>query len=178
MQGKSWKPGIGCPKREDLAHLKIPYVDFFAKEQVGDMIVASAAAADVLTVFAELHRERFPIASMRLVDVFGGSDLASMAANNTSAFNCRAKTGGSALSEHSFGLAIDLNPIQNPYVTASTVLPRDGKKFSTATARAAAQPGLIVGGDAVVTAFARIGWKWGGAWTSPKDYQHFSKSGR
>jgi hypothetical protein len=178
MQGKSWRPNVGCPAREQLELLFLPYVDFFNKQQIGELIVAKSVSKDVLQVFAELHQIGFPIASIRLIDKFGGSDAASMAANNTSAFNCRPVTGGGRLSEHSFGTAIDINPVQNPYVSQSRVLPSVGQRFAPINARIQPQPGMIRAVDPPVAAFAKIGWKWGGNWSSPKDYQHFSKSGR
>lgn len=178
MQGKSWHPGLGCPERSQLALLKIPYIDFFGKDQLGEMVVAKSVSVEVLQIFAELNRNRFPVASMRLIDAFGGRDLASMTANNTSAFNCRATTGGSRLSEHSFGTAIDINPIQNPYVAGLRILPVAGQQFGSPKARLDAKQGLLLEGDSTVKVFAAKGWKWGGSWSSIKDYQHFSKSGR
>ena len=109
------------------------------------------------------------------VEAFGGSDDASMAANNTSAFNCRKATGGTSWSEHSYGRAIDVNPVQNPYVKGSLVLPQSGSAYVD---RSRTIPGMIRAGDAVVRAFAAQGWAWGGTWTSLKDYQHFSTTGR
>ncbi|MDD9205334.1 M15 family metallopeptidase, partial [Georgenia sp. 10Sc9-8] len=109
------------------------------------------------------------------VDAYGGDDGASMAANNTSAFNCRTITGGSGWSEHSYGRAIDINPLANPYVAGSTVLPAAGWAYADRIRDAA---GMIHAGDEVVRAFAERGWLWGGYWTYPKDYQHFSTSGR
>jgi hypothetical protein len=97
-----------------------------------------------------------------------------MAANNTSAFNCRSVTGGGGFSEHSYGTAIDLNPVQNPYLSGALVLPEQGRPYIGRPS----SPGVIHAGDAVVNAFAGIGWKWGGYWNSPTDYQHFSASGR
>lgn len=178
MQGKSWHPNIGCPARDQLSLLKIPFLDFFGQEQLGVMIVAKDVSVEVIQIFAELYRVRFPIASMRLVDEFGGRDLASMAANNTSAFNCRPVTAGSRPSEHSFGIAIDINPIQNPYVRGLRILPAAGQQFGSSKRRLEPKPGLLIEGDPVVTSFAKRGWKWGGSWASVKDYQHFSKSGR
>ena len=98
-----------------------------------------------------------------------------MAANNTSAFNCRKKTGGKSWSEHSYGAAIDVNTIQNPYVRGARVLPPAGRPYVD---RDPTVPGLIVAEGAVVKAFRDIGWKWGGHWRSLKDYQHFSASGK
>ena len=111
----------------------------------------------------------------RPIDVYDGSDDASMAANNTSAFNCRAVTGGSSWSEHSYGTAIDVNPLVNPYVRGNTVLPPEGSRYADRTRD---DPGMIHSGDSTVEAFSARGWIWGGTWSSPKDYQHFSTSGR
>ncbi|MFD1507745.1 M15 family metallopeptidase [Georgenia yuyongxinii] len=141
----------------------------------GTIVVAAAVADDVVGVMQALYEARFPIARMEPVEAFGGDDDASMAANNTSAFNCRAVTGGSSWSEHSYGRAIDLNPLVNPYVLGSTVLPAGGAAYADRTLQA---PGMIHDGDAVVRAFATRGWVWGGTWSSPKDYQHFSTTGR
>lgn len=178
MQGASWHEGLGCPAREKLSLLEIPYIDFFNEHRVGALIVASAEADNVLGVFSELYKNKFPIASMRLVDEFNGNDLASMAANNTSGFNCRLSTGGGRLSEHAMGTAIDINPIENPFVSRTRVQPVSGKEFADPARRKRGQAGLIRANDVVVQSFAKIGWKWGGNWKSLKDYQHFSKGGR
>ena len=126
-------------------------------------------------VFRALFETRFPIERMELVDVYGADDDRSMAANNTSAFNCRTVEGSSSWSEHAFGRAIDINPIQNPAVDGSEVSPPGGSRFLDRSRRA---KGLIWANDQVVRAFAAIGWGWGGYWTSFKDYQHFSATGR
>jgi hypothetical protein len=178
MQGRSWRAELGGPGREQLSLLSIPHIDFCGRERLGEMIVAEPVAADVLSVFSELKRIGFPIASMRLIDRFDGDDFASMAANNTSAFNCRTVMGGSRLSEHAYGTAIDINPIQNPCVSGVHVLPDSGRRFAVPPNRRRSEPGLIVSEGPVVAAFARIGWKWGGEWSSLKDYHHFSQSGR
>jgi hypothetical protein len=112
---------------------------------------------------------------MEPVDVYDGDDNRSMAANNTSAFNCRAVTGGSSWSEHSYGTAIDINPLRNPYVRGGTVLPPEGSAYAD---RGLDEPGMIHAGDEVVETFGAHGWIWGGTWDSTKDYQHFSTSGR
>ncbi len=179
MQGKSWHASLNCPRREELALLRVPYLGYDDRPHSGQMIVARSVSAEVLRVFAEIYRSgQFRIKTMQLIDEFGGDDAKSMAANNTSAFNCRAITGGVQLSEHSFGKAIDINPIQNPFVTRMITMPTAGSQFSNSTQRAVSHPGLIQEGDVVTKAFARIGWKWGGTWGSTKDYQHFSQSGR
>ncbi len=169
----SWRPGCPVPLA-DLRYLTLTYRGFDGADHIGELVVAASVADTVVAIFGELYAEGYPIASMRLVDDFGGDDDASMAANNSSAFNCRPVTGGGGFSEHSYGTAIDLNPVQNPYVSGSQVLPEAGRDFLDRHPAA----GVILPGDGVVTAFAAHGWSWGGAWTGPIDYQHFSVSGR
>lgn len=169
----SWRDGCPVPLAE-LRYLTLAYRGFDGAGHQGEMVVAATVAEAVVSVFHQLYDDGYPIESMRLVDDFGASDEESMDANNTSAFNCRAVTGGSSFSEHSYGTAIDLNPVQNPYLRGSTVLPSAGAEYSSRPAAA----GVIHAGDAVVSAFESIGWSWGGYWSSPTDYQHFSQSGR
>lgn len=169
----SWRPGCPVPL-EDLRYVTVTYVDFDGAVQTGELVVHADVAEGVTRVFARLFELRYPIRSMRLVDDFGADDDASMRADNTSAFNCRAITGGSAWSEHAYGRAIDLNPVENPYVLGSHVAPRVGRPF---VSRPDA-PGVVHADDAVVRAFAAEGWQWGGYWDSPTDYQHFSTTGR
>jgi hypothetical protein len=171
----SWHPG--CPVGPDqLRLLTLPYIGFDGTEHQGRLVVHAAVATGVSQVFARLHAARFPIAQMVPVDLYGGDDDASTRANNTSAFNCRAITGGGNWSEHAYGRAIDINPVQNPYVY------RDGHVLDPAAApfvdRNRSDGGLIHAHDVVVQAFAQIGWGWGGNFNSIKDYQHFSASGR
>ena len=97
-----------------------------------------------------------------------------MAADNTSAFNCRPVAGPDRWSEHSYGRAIDLNPVENPWVRGTAVAPPAGAAFVTREPA----PGVILPDDVVVRAFAAAGWSWGGSWESPVDYQHFSTTGR
>ncbi len=175
MQGVSMHPG--CPVGfDELRLVTVQHHDYQGAVQTGQIIVGAPHAQAVAGVFEALFREGFAIERMRPVHEYGGSDDRSMAANNTSAFNCRAVTGGGQFSQHSYGNAIDLNPLTNPYVKGSLVLPPGGKAFVD---REQQVPGLVRAGDAAVTAFAEIGWKWGGDWTgAKKDYQHFSSNGR
>ncbi|WP_432565502.1 M15 family metallopeptidase [Kineococcus sp. SYSU DK003] len=168
----SWRPG--CPVGpEQLRLLTVSTVDFAGRPAFGQIVVHADVAAGVVAIFERLHALRYPIARMTPVEAYGGSDDASMAADNTSAFNCRATTGGTGFSEHSYGTAIDLNPVENPYVKGSTVLPEAGRAFVDRKPA----PGVVLAGDAVVQAFAEHGFSWGGDWNSLKDYQHFSVSG-
>ena len=179
MRGRSWHAKMACPARESLAYLRVPYWNFEGQPALGELIVAKSVAREVADAFAKIYLSRkFRIASMRLIDDFDGNDDKSMAANNTSAFNCRTVNKGKKLSEHAFGKAIDINPVQNPYVRGSLVAPPAGKAFDSASERNPPSQGVIVKGDIVTESFAAISWKWGGEWKSSKDYQHFSLTGR
>lgn len=169
----SWRPGCPVPLA-DLRYVTVTHVDFDGAVRTGELVVHADVAEGVTRVFAALFEQRYPIRSMRLVDDFGADDTTSMNADNTSAFNCRAITGGSSWSEHAYGRAIDLNPVENPYVLGSHVGPRSGRAFASRPV----QPGVIHADDAVVAAFAVEGWLWGGSWDGPIDYQHFSVTGR
>jgi hypothetical protein len=171
----SWRPG--CPV--GLATLRLVTLrhwNFDGAVRRGELVVHRAHAGRIVTVFRKLFERRFPIARMRLVDAYGADDDRSMAANNTSAFNCRFVSGTRRWSEHAFGRALDVNPIQNPYVASNgRVSPLAGARYANRSRRA---PGMIYAGDATVRAFASVGWRWGGAWKGDRDYQHFSTTGR
>ena len=169
----SWRPGCPVPL-EDLRYVTVTHRDFEGASVQGELVVHADAAEDMVTVFSALFDAGYPIRSLRLVDDFDASDDASMDADNTSAFNCRAITGGTGWSEHAYGRAIDVNPVENPYVLGSSVAPDAGREFVDRPDR----PGVIQPDDEVVRAFAAVGWLWGGDWESPIDYQHFSPSGR
>jgi poly-gamma-glutamate synthesis protein (capsule biosynthesis protein) len=165
-----------CPvPLTDLRLLRLSHVGFDGRAHAGAMVVHADVATDVVGVFTALYRARFPIRRMRLVDAYGGDDNRSMAANNTSGYNCRRVAGQDTFSDHAYGRAVDINPVQNPYVLGDEVLPPAGRRFVNAdrTPGAAAAPGVIREGGVVTRAFARLGWSWGGDWTDP-DFQHFS----
>lgn len=169
----SWREGCPVPLA-DLRYVTVTHRTFDGGTATGELVVHADVADGVVAVFGELFAQGYPIRSMRLVDDFGGSDDASMAADNTSAFNCRPISRGTGWSEHAYGRAIDLNPVENPYVRDGLVLPPEGEPYA---ARPDA-PGVVHAGDAVVRAFDAHGWQWGGDWSSPVDYQHFSTTGR
>ena len=170
----SWRPGCPVPLRR-LRLLKFNRWGFDDEVHGGVLIVNENQARPVLGVMRKLFDARFPFARIRLVDVYGSNDRRSMAANNTSAFNCRYVAGTTRWSEHAYGRAIDINPIQNPYVQGSYVSPPAGHAYVDRSQRL---PGMIHPRGGVVRAFASIGWEWGGYWRSSKDYQHFSSTGR
>jgi hypothetical protein len=174
MTGVSWHRGCPVPIA-DLRLLGLDHWGYDGLVKRGRLIVHERAAGKIREVFERLFEAHFPIRRMRLIDAYGGSDDRSLRANNTSAFNCRFVAGTTRWSMHAYGLAIDINPVQNPYVAGTHVSPPAGEEYVDRSRRA---KGMIHGGDKVVRAFARVGWEWGGYWTYPKDYQHFSSTGR
>lgn len=176
MIDHSWRAGCPVPP-EDLRLITLTHWDFSGQIADGELVVHVDQVKSIIWVMRRLFQQEFPIHRMTPIDQFDGDDAASMAANNTSAFNCRevgSQTG--VWSQHAFGTAIDVNPVQNPYVPSSgPVEPSEGAAFLD---RSISEPGMIRDNDEVVKAFAEIGWEWGGSWSSSKDYQHFSLTGR
>lgn len=173
MQQYSWRPG--CPVSiENLAYLKMSYWGFDNKPHLGTMIVGKDVAQEVLAIFKELYEQKYPIEKMQPIDAYHGNDTASMVDNNTSAFNCRAMTDfPDQYSVHSYGRAIDINPLINPYVNNGKVEPNEGAPYAD---RAVYHKGKILMNSAVYNVFTKYGWVWGGSWYGPiKDFQHFEK---
>jgi hypothetical protein len=169
MTGVSWSPG--CPVHlDDLRLVVLTHRGFDGRLHRGELVVHESAASPLRTVFRAAYEADFPLRRVVRVEHYGGDDDRSMAANNTHAFNCRRITGGTSWSQHAYGTAVDLNPVQNPYVRNGTVLPEAGRDHLD---RSNVRPGMLVAGDAVVRAFDAIGWIWGGRWNTLKDYQHF-----
>lgn len=167
----------GCPVAPDqLRMLQLSYWGFDNQPHTGTMVVAASVTAAVIQVFETLYQERFPIRSMQPEDAYGGNDNASMAADNTSGFNCRlaVSTGPPTWSVHAYGEAIDVDPVENPYLEAGQWLPPAGAAYAD---RTDVRPGMAVAGGELVEAFAAVGWQWGGRWTDSPDYQHFSATG-
>lgn len=178
MIGVSHK--TGCPVALDqLRLLTLDHWGFDGEVHVGRLVVHEDQAAALVRTFATIFRARYPIARMQLVDAYHADDDRSMDDDNSSAFNCRPKTGQSTgFSEHSYGRAIDLNPVRDPYVTScGSVFPPAGAAYAKRSSPEGREPGTIHADDAVVRAFADIGWKWGGSSSGARDYQHFSRSG-
>ena len=174
ITGVSWHRG--CPVgRGRLRYLRIAYHGFDGRVHRGEMIANAAAVRPLRRAFASLYRSDFPVRRMRLVDRYGGSDYRSIEADNTSAFNCRPVTGGSRWSEHAYGRAVDVNPIENPYVSNGRTAHRRSRRYLDRSHR---RRGMAFPGGALVRAFRRVGWGWGGRWSNPTDYQHFSATGR
>ncbi len=168
----SWRSGCPVPRRK-LRYVTVSYVGFRGDARQGELVVHRQVAQEVRQVFERLYEIRFPIHRMRLVDDYNGDDATSMDADNTSAFNCRLTTNGTSWSEHSYGKAIDINPVRNPYVAGDSVQPLAGERYLDRSVR---RKGMVT--RKVRRAFADVGWSWGGSWDRLKDYQHFSANGR
>lgn len=173
--GRSWHPG--CPVGPArLRTVRLAYVGFDGRRHVGALVVDAAVVRDAVAAFRTLYEQRFPIRRLRPVAAYGGSDDRSMAADNTSAFNCRyaVAPGPRRWSVHAYGEAVDVNPVENPYREGGRWLPPAGSRFAD---RSMSAPGMAVRGGTLVRAFAAVGWLWGGRWAGSPDYQHFSKTG-
>ncbi|MFC7303239.1 M15 family metallopeptidase [Streptomyces monticola] len=173
--GATYRPGCPVPPRR-LRLIRMNHWGFDGRVHTGELVVHERAVRPLLYVFGRAFDARFPIRRMRVMAEYGGSDPAAMAHDNTSAFNCRQVTGNpGSLSQHSYGDAVDINTVENPYVdVAGRVHPAAGTRYLR---RDRPVKGMIRSGDVITSAMRRAGWKWGGRWANP-DYQHFSANGR
>lgn len=165
------------PSYDDLRYLTLKYKNGDGKDCSGEMICNKAIASDLLEIFSELYDNGYRIDKIRLIDDYGGSDDASMADDNSSCFNFRTVPGKTTLSNHSLGLAVDINPLYNPYITykkdgSVNVSPASGAAYAD---RSGTYPYKITTDDLAYKLFIKHGFTWGGSWTSCKDYQHFEK---
>ena len=178
IEGKSWHKG--CPVApSDLRYIRLTHKNFYRSERTGEMIVHKDVADEVVEIFRELYEIGYPIRQMRLVSDFKGSDWRSIEADNSSAFNCRnVSTGRKKWSKHAYGLAIDLNPIENPFVNRrGYIAHRASYRFKKRRHRSNAfvDRAMLLKSDEAVKIFEAHGWKWGGDFSPYKDYQHFAK---
>jgi D-alanyl-D-alanine carboxypeptidase len=175
MTPTSWRPG--CPvSLDDLRLVSLAYVGFDGKVHRGRLIVNRDATTAIVGAFRTLYDARFPIRQMVPVDAYGGDDFRSIEADNTSSFNCRPATGSSHWSNHAYGRAIDVNPIENPYISGGSTSHHASVPYLN---RSRVRLGMAVAGGTLVRAFAAQGWGWGGSWSgSTQDTQHFSYNGR
>ena len=176
MQGKSYKKDCTVP-RSELRYLRLSHYDSQGKEHVGELVCNKKISSDLKEIFKELYQQKYPIERMRLIDDYDADDERSMQANNTSCFNFRTIAGSKKLSKHSLGMAIDINPLYNPYVKRSKdgkllVQPANARKYSDRSKRWNYK---LEKGDLCYRLFIKHGFKWGGSWTNSKDYQHFER---
>lgn len=179
MSGKSYKENkfIGY---SDLRYIRVKHYNYAGKIKTGELVVNKKIAQDTIKIFYELYKKKYPIQKMVLIDQYDGDDIASMEANNTSAFNYRVIGGSISLSKHAYGMAIDINPRINPYVSKGGryVSPSNGKVYAVRNIKKCKgkyRKSMIKKGDFLYRLFVKYGFKWGGDWKSIKDYQHFEK---
>jgi len=170
----TWSPR--CPvARDRLSWVRLTFWGFDQRRHTGELLLNSRVADDVVAVFRRLYAARFPIEQMHITTKAELAAAPTGDGNNTGAFDCRPAVGTTTYSQHAYGLAIDVNPFQNPYVAGRLVLPELASAYLD---RARHAPGMIRAGDVVTKAFAGVGWGWGGSWQTKKDYEHFSLNGR
>jgi hypothetical protein len=170
----TWQPA--CPVAlDDLRYVTVSFWGFDDLPHTGELLVHRTAADAIVAAFARMFAARYPIEEMRITSAAELDAPPTGDGNNTSAFACRPIRGSTSWSSHAYGQAIDVNPFQNPYRKGARVLPELSSSYLD---RANVRPGMIVDGDAVTAAFDAAGWTWGGRWTNPVDYMHFSADGR
>jgi D-alanyl-D-alanine carboxypeptidase len=170
----TWRPG--CPvDPSDLTWLRLAFWGFDDQRHTGELLAHEDVAQDLVSVFERLYKAKFPLEELSIVSQRELEAPPTGDGNATTAFVCRPTVGESSYSQHAYGLAVDVNSFQNPYVSDHLVLPELASSYLH---RARVRPGMIQASGPVVQAFASIGWEWGGAWETLKDYQHFSQSGR
>lgn len=173
MVPAAWRPG--CPVALGaLRRVRALHVGFAGRARWGTLVVHRDAARDVVAVLRRAYAARFRIRKMVPIERYRGSDSASVAADNTSAFNCRYVAGTKRWSQHAYGRALDINPIENPYVIPGRPVRRRSRPY---VRRSPQRVGMLRERGPVVSSFDAVGWGWGGRWRSGKDYQHFSVTG-
>lgn len=176
MKGRSYKSG--CPVAlEELRYLRVLHWGYQDEIRVGELVCSQSISEDLLAIFRKLYDAHYPIEKMRLIDDYDGDDDWSSSDNNTSCFNYRNVAGTESLSRHAFGIAIDINPVQNPYVVTDqegtvTCAPANGSRYAD---RSQSFPHKIEEGDLCCRLFTEAGFTWGGSWQDGPDYMHFSK---
>lgn len=163
---------------DELRYLHILHYDFEGNIAEGELICNEYIAQDLVEIFHELYRNEYQLEKVHLIDEYDGDDTASMIDNNTSCFNYRVVEGTTSLSKHALGLALDINPFYNPYITynedgSENVSPEGALKYAD---RSANFPYKIDENDLCYKLFTEHGFTWGGNWNSCKDYQHFQKT--
>ncbi len=177
IKGNSYHSG--CPvEPKDLRYVEVSHYDFDGNCQIGKLIVHRGIAQETVDIFRDLFRMGYPIKQMKLVSDYHGSDFASIEADNTSAFNCRFIEGTKKWSNHAYGKAIDINPLENPYVDTNGKTVHKGSVCylkRVHQSQASTDLAMLLPHDKATQAFKKRGWIWGGDWYSIKDYQHFEK---
>jgi hypothetical protein len=169
----TWQPGCPVPANK-LRYLTMSFHGFDGRVHTGEMLVNADVAQTVVGIFAQLFAANFPIEEMRVTAAPELNLPPTGDGNNTNAFVCRQTPGQTHWSAHAYGLAIDLNPFHNPYILGDLVVPELASSYLE---RNRVRPGMALAGTPAVTAFEAVGWTWGGRWSAPVDFMHFSATG-
>lgn len=176
MKGKSF-PADCSVRRAELRYLLLPHYDGQGCVRIGEMVCNAAIADELVEIFRQLYQQAYPIERMVLIDDYDGDDELSMKANNTSCFNFRRVAGSKKLSRHAYGMAVDINPLYNPYVRTlngwRVVTPEGAARYADRSLDDI--PYKITLKDPAYKLFRKYGYSWGGSWRTRKDYQHFQK---
>jgi len=178
ISGNSHKKNCPIPLTM-LRYLTLEYIDFSGNIKLGELIVHKDVSFEIVKIFKTLYETKYPIYKMELVSNYKGNDFNSIEANNTSAYNCRNVEGTNTWSRHAYGKAIDINPIQNPYISKKgNISHKKSFKYKTRIHKNLNNPkdkAMILKNDIVTKMFKKYNWNWGGDWSTIKDYQHFDK---
>ncbi|MFN2523882.1 MAG: M15 family metallopeptidase [Mycobacteriales bacterium] len=172
--GETWSPACPVPLAR-LRYLTVSFHGFDGAAHTGELVVAARVAPQVVQAFGDLYAAGFPIEEMRLPTTADLRARPTGDGNNTAGYVCRAARGQTRFSAHAYGIAVDVNPFQNPEVKRDLVLPELASAYRD---RSWKRPGMFLAGGPAVRAFTRIGWAWGGTWRSLKDPMHFSLNGQ
>ena len=173
LERSTWRPECPVPAT-DLRYVTVSFRGFDGAAHTGELLLNARVTDDLVGVFKDLFDAGFPIEQMRITSPAELDAAPTGDDNTTTAFVCRPIVGSTSWSAHAYGLAIDVDPFQNPYQREDLVLPELASAYLD---RGNVRPGMILEGGPVVEAFDRIGWTWGGRWRSPLDLQHFSATG-
>ncbi|HEV2613903.1 MAG TPA: M15 family metallopeptidase [Gammaproteobacteria bacterium] len=170
---KSWVfAALICPlSPHDLVHVQVPYWGFDHKSHTGILVVNKNIEPQVKQIFEKIYQIKFPIEKIKPLEDYNNNEEKAMEDNDTFGYHCKKMTSNSnRFSKHAYGLAIDINPVLNPYISHTKFLPVNGKIYADRTLN---KPGMITKDSPIYTIFSDENWKWGGNWKAFKDYHHF-----
>lgn len=174
LRRSTWHPACPVPASQ-LRYLTLTFWGFDDRPHTGEMIVNASVARTIVTVFRKLFEERFPIEEMRVTSDRDLNAPPTGDGNNTASFVCRPVVRETTWSQHAYGLAVDVDPFQNPYVSGDAIVPERASAYADRNWK---RRGMILPGDVVTQAFGAAGWGWGGQWNTLKDWMHFSSTGQ
>ena len=164
-----------CPlSPNDLVHIQVPYWGFDHKSHAGILVVNKNIKTQIQEIFQKIYEIKFPIEKIKPLEDYNNNEEKAMEDNDTFGYHCKKMTSNpNRFSKHAYGLAIDINPVLNPYISHTKFLPKNGGIY---TDRNLNKPGMITKDSPIYKIFTENNWKWGGNWKAFKDYHHFEVS--